>query len=361
MTAPSTLAPASLHASFARQFDAAFRARREDAARYGALHGRLWQHAEQTCSAGKRIRPHLLLDAYCEMVGDPDGQPAADAPVQVAVAVELLHAAFLLHDDVLDGDLRRRGMPNLVARMRDDAGSAGGAPGSVRHWGMTGGVLMGDLLLTEAMLTVARADVGIEARSALLALVEHAIVESVAGELMDVAFSDGLAAPDLVEVLGASTHKTAAYSFELPLRAAGVLAGVDRRADEQLGRVGRALGRAFQLQDDLLSTFGQADLHGKDAFSDLRGGKQTAIIAAARTTGDWPQIEALLSAPAHLTESHAERLSRLLERCGARAFVEALVDDAVTAVRATLEEAEGHALPVAVLATLIDRLDGRVT
>ena len=78
------------------------------------------------------------------------------------------------------------------------------------------------------------------------------------------------------------------------LRMAAVLAGAPGGVERRLGRIGRHLGLAFQLQDDLLCAFGDPELHGKDRYSDLREGKQTAIIAAARATPEWPRVEALL-------------------------------------------------------------------
>ena len=93
------------------------------------------------------------------------------------------------------------------------------------------------------------------------------------------------------------------------------------------------MGLAFQLQDDLLSVFGDPAHHGKDPNSDLREGKETALMAYARMTGAWARIEPLIGHD-DLSERDAATVRAALEECGARRFVEGLVDDSLGAFRA---------------------------
>lgn len=304
---------------------------------YGTEFAALWREAADHALGGKLIRPRLLLDFHRAL--SPGGVSASETTtvIDIAAHVELLHYAFLLHDDVIDGDLIRRRRPNLIGslaeRRRDEREE------SALHWARSSAILMGDLLLASSVLGFARADVSSETRVRLLALMEQTIFETVAGEHIDVGLTDGIIAPDLRTILSMSAYKTATYSFVLPLRAAAVLAGASSAAEEQLTEIGRHLGLAYQLQDDLLSVFGDSRAHGKDAFSDLREGKETAIIAYARMTGHWPSIE-LHFGSLDLSVKNATGIRERLRECGAESFARSLVEEQLVAVSSVLAEAE---------------------
>src|SRR5690606_15906636 len=125
------------------------------------------------------------------------------------------------------------------------------------------------------------------------------------------------------ECLDIAGWKTAAYSFELPLQAAAVLADADDDVVRALGEAGRCLGLAFQLRDDLDGVFGTAEQTGKDPLCDLREGKCTALVALARTSRLWPELAPYVGDP-DLTEDGARRAREILTACGARAAVETM-------------------------------------
>lgn len=336
------------------------------AAAYGPHFARLWTLAGRAVSGGKLVRPRLLIDSYEALISDDawsaDGVAAVthDEVARLAVAVELLHYSFLLHDDVIDGDLLRRGRPNLIGAMLDDNRTPLGDMSRSMHWAQTCGILMGDLLLSASHQIFARAEVPDVQRRRLLDLLDSTILDSVAGEQIDVGLSDAIIPPDLATILDMTTRKTATYTFELPMRMAAVLAGASGGVKDLLGAIGRHLGLAFQLQDDLMSVFGDPAHHGKDHYSDLREGKQTAIIAAARTTQGWPRIEALLRMEVFST-AEATKLSALLVECGARARVVGLAEQELRAAGALICNT-GDELPYrmrTVLLDLVERLRGR--
>jgi geranylgeranyl diphosphate synthase type II len=97
------------------------------------------------------------------------------------------------------------------------------------------------------------------------------------------------------------------------------------------------LGIAFQLLDDLHGVFGDPAVTGKSVLTDLREGKQTPLVAHARTTASWPGIAAHLGRP-DLTEADAAVVRGLLEECGSRRFVEELAADYVRGARRALEQ-----------------------
>ena len=327
---------------------------------HGAEFAALWHTAADHALGGKLLRPRMLMDLLPALAKAPVTEKDTARAIDVAADIELLHFAFLLHDDVIDGDLTRRRRPNLigslVARRPDEADE------TALHWGRSSAILLGDLLLSSAVLGFARTDLPAARKERLLALLETTVFETVAGEHSDVALSDGIITADLRTILATSASKTATYSFVLPLRAAAILAGAPVAAEEQLTEIGAHLGLAYQLQDDLLSVFGDPDAHGKDPFSDLREGKETAIIAYARMTSHWPAIELRFGETDLSIEDAAEMRDRLRE-CGAEGFVRGLVAEQLAAVSTVLAEAEeaGTLSPDAgrIILTLADRIEGR--
>lgn len=309
------------------------------AAEYGDEFATLWRLAADHVLGGKLIRPRLLLDVHRALTPGSSVQ-GADVAIELAADIELLHFAFLLHDDVIDGDLIRRHRPNLIGSLAGIEGDHAAATDADLHWARSGAILMGDLLLSSAILGFSRAAVSAGTRVRLLDLLEHVVLETVAGEHTDVGLSDGVIRPDLQRILAMTAYKTATYSFALPLRAAAILADAAPAVESSMVEIGRHLGLAYQLQDDHLSVFGDHAVHGKDAHADLRSGKETAIIAYARMTSEWSSIEPRFG-QGDLLPDDAARIRQLLIRCGAESFIRSLVDDQLTAVHEALENGDG--------------------
>lgn len=332
--------------------------RTDRAAAYGPAFVALWEAASDTLLGGKMLRPRMLLAAFDALAGETDAECDRRSVVRIAAAVEVLHFAFLLHDDVIDGDLQRRGRPNLIGALLGQR--AGLRAHDDLHWARTNGLLLGDILLSCAHQSFAREPLTHDRRIGLLDLLDHTITESVAGEQLDVGLADRVLATELTTVLDMTRLKTATYTFELPLRAAAILAGCSGRTEAAIAELARHLGVAFQLQDDMLSTFGRADEHGKDAYSDLREGKQTAAIAYARMTAAWPSIERHFGSP-DLTALEGDQLRAQLVACGAEDFVSSLIDDQLRACVALLADTESG-IPRAldpVIGDILAAIEGR--
>lgn len=360
MSASVSAARVDQRVAIQRRLDDFFRKGYSRARQYGPEFGRLWALTCSAAKGGKLVRPLLLLDLERAMRASfpsHTGQ-ADDVVADLATGLELLHYAFLLHDDVIDGDLTRRGNPNLIAVLLDEIGDR--EPFRSLHWAKTGGILMGDLLLAACHQIFARTALPEGQRMRLLDLLENTVIESVAGEFSDVSLGDRITVPELSTVLDMTSRKTATYTFELPMRMAAVLSFAPRSVEDRLGTIGRHLGLGFQLQDDLLCAFGDAAFHGKDAFSDLREGKQTLIIAFARGSSSWPEIEHLLGRH-DLSPAQAMMLSRLLVECGARQFVEDTVAAELRSARSLVQGCDSSLTePVRkVLLRLITELEGR--
>lgn len=278
----------------------------------------LWDRIAESTTGGKRFRPRMVFAAY-QSLGGTDLEAAA----YVGAAFELLHTSLCLHDDVIDRDFVRRGVPNVAGVFRDRATRAGMDAGAAEHHGMSAAVIAGDLALFNAYRLIDRSGVGDAMRARLLEVMDEALFASAAGELIDIDFtllSDG---PHVDDILSMERLKTAVYSFEGPLQAGAILAGASEEAIATLGDFGREIGIAYQLIDDVLGVFGTEAETGKTTIGDLREGKRTVLIAYAATAPGWEGHAELFGDPG-LTDDGAARLRAHLTDSGARTFAEGL-------------------------------------
>jgi geranylgeranyl diphosphate synthase type II len=282
---------------------------------------RLWATLADATEGGKRVRRALFAASYQAWGGNHAASAAA-----VGAAIELLHTAFVVHDDVIDEDDVRRGRPNVSGVHAQQALSGGVDAARARQYGAAAGILAGDLALAAALRAVATCPAPRAVVHELLDLFDSVLHITAAGELADVRLSLGLEHPTLEEALTVQERKTSVYSFALPLQAGAVLAGAPQTARDGGGEVGRSLGIAFQLVDDLLGVFGDDAETGKSTLNDLRSGKQTPLITHARSTSAWPGIAPYVGR-ADLNEPQAAYVREQLTACGSRRFVETLARD----------------------------------
>jgi geranylgeranyl diphosphate synthase, type II len=310
--------------------------------RAGAIdphHALLWESLGRAAQGGKRFRPALLVATHDALGGAAHGPAAV-----VGAAVELLHTAFVVHDDVIDGDLVRRGRPNVSGTFAALAQVDGADEAGVADYGLTAGVLAGDLAIAASVRAVATCGAAPDVVERLLDLFDAALHATAAGELADVRLALGVAHASLAQSLEMEALKTGAYSFCLPLQAGAVLAGADATTVERLGRAGRAMGVAFQLADDLIGVFGDPARSGKSVTCDLRTGKQTPLVVHARSTPQWGRISTYLGR--ELGSDELAEVRTLLVESGSRAFVEDLADRYLEEARSVLRTA---GLPVEIL------------
>jgi len=279
---------------------------------------RLWAELSAATEDGKRLRPALFEIGY-RAWGGSDARSAS----MIAAAIELLHTAFVVHDDVIDGDDRRRGRLNVSGSHAALARAHGADDTRAHELGTAAGILAGDLALTAALRAVATCPAPTATVHRLLDLFDDALHATAAGELADVWLSVESGAVSVEDTLTMAERKTAVYSFALPLQAAAVLAHAPEETVAAAGRVGRLLGTSFQLVDDLLGVFGDPAETGKSSLSDLRSGKQTSLVVHARTTPAWRHVAPHVGDPA-LTEEQGAEVRDLLDACGSRDFVRGL-------------------------------------
>ena len=285
-------------------------------------------------AGGKRLRPALVAASFDGVRRRPDDDARRSIPV--AAAFELLHTAFVVHDDVIDHDTVRRGIPNVgrrvpAARARTRGADAAGAA----LLGDAAAILAGDLLLHEAFRLVALADVDDATRERLLALLDDAIFVSAAGELADVENSvASRATPSPRRSSTPTFNKTAVYSFRAPLRAGALLAGASTRSARRARRA-RAGASDSRSSSSTTSSARSArrEQAGRDAGGDLRESKRTPLVALARQTAVVVAGQRRARAGAHRPHRGARGAARPRGERGARRACALLIDDTLDDVR----------------------------
>ncbi|MDE0545676.1 polyprenyl synthetase family protein [Microbacterium sp. C7(2022)] len=321
----------------------------------GGSFAELGESIRRATMGGKRLRPTLVVAAFRAL---SDSEPA---PVvyDIAAAFELLHAAFVVHDDVIDHDTLRRGIPNISGEFHNRARRVGVTEQSARSFGEAAAILGGDLLLHEATRIIMLANVAPEVREQLAMLLDDAVFISAAGELADVENGLMTAGADAKAVLEATFQKTAVYTFSAPLRAGAVLAGASRATVRALDSAAGDLGLAFQLVDDLIGAFGTATQAGKEVGADLREAKQTPLVAYAATTTTWPQVRDALTI-AHTGPIAVRHAQAALAASGARDSVVAMVAESLASARETAVAGEMPPRLGSLLIRLADDIERRV-
>ncbi|MBM7503440.1 polyprenyl synthetase family protein [Agromyces aurantiacus] len=262
---------------------------------------------------GKQLRARLAIAAYLGMGGDDPG--VCDA---LGSAVQLLHVGLCVHDDLIDGDDRRHGRPNVAGSVRA-AWVAAGAPGEVAdRQADAAALLAGDLAIGASLRAVVTAPVPTGIRTALALEVLSALDAAIAGELMDVRSEQ--VAPSAARPVRIAELKTAGYSVILPLRLGAVASGrAGSEVLDALAEYGRNLGIAYQLRDDELAVFGDPDRTGKSTSSDVRGGKRTRLLQLALRLAS-PADRAVLEREvgrADVSEEGVDRVRRIMRESGA--------------------------------------------
>ncbi len=305
-------------------------------------HG-LWETLERSTAGGKRFRPRLVMSAY-QLLGGSDIANAAD----LGAAFELLHTALIVHDDVIDRDFVRRGIPNVSGRYRMIAEKAGMPSEGARHVGFSAGVIAGDLALSNAHRLLARVEAPSMVRLRLGEILDEAVFASAAGEFLDIETSLDATVPPLEDIVHMARLKTSVYSFEGPLQAGAVLAGASEEVITRLGDFGRDVGIAYQVADDILGVFGNETRTGKTNWGDLREGKRTALMSFVSTRPEWDSISSLVGNPG-MSAAEADYVRRILMDTGAKDYSEGLAADYAARARLHLDS---DAVPSALRAAL---------
>lgn len=280
---------------------------------------------EHLDAGGKRLRSRLALDA-----GDALNTPT-DAAVGWACTCELLHNASLIHDDVQDGDAKRRGRPSVWAA----------------H-GVAQAINAGDLLLMLSYRSVAEMRVEASVKARLVMALAHEAEETVRGQAAEIALVPVRPLDLLFEAWrGVASRKTGGF-FALPVLGAAVLSGCDDARAARLAEPFRRLGILFQMRDDVRDLFTD---HGKEhPGTDLRQGRLNAVLLAhMRCHPEDVQwlLDLLWLAPGRIEEPVLDRAIYMLRKGGGIAMLAQHIERTAASIESdpVLAQVEGlHAL-----------------
>ena len=206
-------------------------------------------------AGGKRIRPTLLL-LTAKMLG-----PVSPMAIRLGAVVEFIHNATLVHDDIIDAADTRRGLPSANSR-----------------WGNSMTVLAGDWLYMQSF-AMALSEKNLDVLNTLIGITQ----KMVEGELLQLTLL-GKSQITQKQLLDIVERKTA-YLFSGCTKLPAIAAGMNNGAASQLAEIGKSLGMAFQLVDDLLDLTSTSDVLGKPVGSDLKEGKMTLPVLFAIRDG----------------------------------------------------------------------------
>ncbi|QDQ15964.1 polyprenyl synthetase family protein [Streptomyces spectabilis] len=318
----------------------------QEADEFAAIDPLLAPVAEQLEAAvadGKRLRA-----AFCYWGWRTVGQPDSDALVRAAASMELVHAAAVVHDDLIDDSPLRHGRPTAHVALRGAVRRRPRAEAAARSLAM----LAGDLLMALAGQLFATSGLPAAYLARARPLWSVMARELVAGECLEILRTG--AGPDTGASLKVIRYKTAKYTVEQPLLIGGALAGAGSALRECYSAYGLPLGEAFQLRDDLLGLFGDPQRTGKANADDVRGQRPTALLAETwRLAGadDREQLRSLLGRR-RLDADALDAVREVMRRLKAPERIEDMISMRVEEALGALHELHVPAYAATALAAL---------
>ncbi len=281
-------------------------------------------------SRGKMIRGGLVALGYLLFRDEPP--PAVR---EAAAAMELLQSSLLVHDDIMDGDLTRRGLPTVFCQY--DTEGAGRGVADSRHFGEAMGICAGDVSFFFAFDLLARLALPPGDVLRILHLAHETAVETCVAQMQDVSLG-AAASEQLVreaDVLSVYRYKTGRYTFTLPLRIGAVIAGQGDAALQGLDRVGEQLGMIFQIKDDELGIYGTEQEIGKPVGSDIAAGKKTLfyVYLLEAAAGEQRQRVRKLFGTGSASGEAVSAVRRLIEELGVRRRIGLRVEELASQAR----------------------------
>ncbi|GAA1330450.1 polyprenyl synthetase family protein [Brachybacterium rhamnosum] len=336
-TAPQAL-DAQLVAAIAQSRERTFAAHRAHLGAVAPEAEELVGVVEDYLAGGKLLRPRFCFWGGIAALDRAPDEDEVSRLAALGTAIELVQAAALMHDDVIDHSPTRRGRPALHVEAATSHRERG-LDGSAADFGIATAIVLGDLALSwSEQLAAEVASPGAGPRPAAAA-VEFARLrtEVMSGQYLDVLHQAGgfTSAPSEEEAaLAVIRWKTVPYTVLRPVRAGAALMGAGAEALELLSTWAAEIGTAFQLRDDLLSVVGDADATGKPIGGDVAEGKRTVLLArtvAATDAAGRRLLERTVGRPDAAAED-VTAVQELMVRTGA-------VDSVVRDVRAAAERA----------------------
>ena len=285
---------------------------------------------------GKRIRGAMIkLGAFAA-----SGEVPKDY-IDLAMAYEFFQTAILIHDDIIDNSYKRRGIPtihspegvNEYAAQRKLSGGflKDASVDVVKHFGISRAVCIGDYGLFLANKLVAQSDLPSDLKVKVFELFSQIQLTTLEGEIMDVTLPYVNSSIDdnyfrTIDLI--YEYKTAWYTLTGPALLGGILGGADNETNNLLKEIMLPLGISFQIKDDLLGIYGDEEVLGKPALSDVAEKKQTLLygFAYAHASEEEKQLLDIHYGNPNASNEDLEMVRQLFEKTGAKVQCENLLE-----------------------------------
>jgi len=281
--------------------------------RLGAWHIEYFENIkEYMTSGGKRLRPILVAIGYKSIKENVEIKHLYRA----ACSVEILHNGSLLHDDLIDHDESRRGGKTFHIIYQDKLKKIS-TEERAQDYGMTMAILGGDSLINMGGTIISASELEPEIAAKCLELYQIAFRGLVDGVLLEMEMVNfPTTTPEVyLEMVSLKT----AILFEKSLVMGAIMAKAEESQIKALGTFGVKVGQAFQMQDDILGSFGDESVTGKPADGDIHEGKKTMLVIQAQLLGNSEQkkeLDCLIGKP-DMTKAEVDQVRDLFRKTGA--------------------------------------------
>lgn len=265
-----------------------------------------------TRAGGKMLRPALTL-ITAEAVGG-----ARESSLNAAAAIELIHTFSLIHDDIMDQDDTRRGMPSVH-----------------KVWGDDVAILAGDTLFSKAFeLIIGSKGTSSDQNNKALATVADACVKICEGQALDMSFEErfDVKQDEYMEMIFKKTGALIAAAT----KAGAIMGGASDEVIDVMYEYGRLIGLAFQIQDDYLDLVADEETLGKPIGSDIGKGKMTIIAIKGLESDDSGRLFEILKDTEN-SQSDIDEAIQILTDCGAIEYARNLALESVDQAKEVLE------------------------
>jgi geranylgeranyl diphosphate synthase type I len=292
---------------------------------------------EYILRGGKRFRP-IAVVIGCKVVG---GDIDHESLYRAACSMEILHNASLVHDDLIDHDATRRGGPTFHTRYQDIfKAKVSSDVEKAFHFGMTCAILGGDSLINIGGMAIIEANLDPDVGMKCLDYYHRGFEEIIEGVFLEMNMvNDDNVTPEMY--LKMIELKTAAL-LEKSLLMGGAMGRATESQMKALSEYGIKIGQAFQIQDDILGSFGDVKVTGKAADGDIKEGKKTMLMLGALKLASSDQKEILKKYLGNdkLTPEEVEKVRDVFRESGALDYARKMMTDLLNEGQAALDRAE---------------------
>ncbi len=306
------------------------------------------EHVDLYLQGGKRLRPYSIYIGILE-----SGKKLQDSHWLVMIAVELIHALALIHDDVIDKALTRRDVPSINGFIEKNQKIV---RGDKTHYSNSQAILVGDLLYAAAFQALSESKASQDVFSEIIQLLDEVIV----GQMIDVKLASYPQA-DTKLITRKTKYKTALYTFSRPFQIGCLLGKVSEDTQKKMFSIGEQIGILFQVQDDYLDMFGSEQILKKEIMNDIREGQQTLLTDhfLKHATEDQKNIFMKFYGTS-FSSKHNKVLQALFEETGTKMFTYKEMEKSFKKIRKSIEIGNFSKKTTEAFLDVLNRLEARM-